>query len=588
MAATTLPGLLHMSTADSVSHLAPAKIDRLRNAGAANSLWRSAADHDPIKAQNTTCESIFKLLQDKPSARQLETLLILDREAQQLTDQLLNLYVEGGNPWRPFERSFWIAAMRLSQSFFQAYEHFLQHIRTSADGSWLGRAHYVLVQLFHHRQSEFLLRLIRFKKRIPGQWKELHEIYGFARVRGIATRSIDTGPADAKQGRLSTAEQQYIRLLLLELMNNGQFSPREALWADRWFSRWCGGLRLQSYDAHARRGIEQRGFVVDLDSVDGLEWATSNSVGSLFFLDPAPLIDMIDAEFDSLRDSDSLRGALASAGRAGKLALLAKLKAVVDPKLVRTARHDERTSVDLAVQTIFSASNIVQVLHREAMASTRGMLPLEGITISPLGPEPYPSSFVVGNGFAPASIPNADNVGVVPEIWQLRDRSDSGSRLRGQIDDLNRIIPGSLIAFREGEDAPWTVAVVRRFRRLMVDHVEIGVEHIGRSPRFVKLVADCSRGSASERSAEAAQRCFAALYLPPSERWPTMPIKTLLLPECDFEVDSIVTLLSSNATYTLRLNKPIQQQFEFIWTSFTVVHKVDVSGGETSTKAANY
>jgi hypothetical protein len=66
-----------------------------------------------------------------------------------------------------------------------------------------------------------------------------------------------------------------------------------------------------------------------------------------------------------------------------------------------------------------------------------------------------------------------------------------------------------------------------------------------------------------------------------------MPIKTLLLPECNFQVDSTVTLLSSNATYTLRLNKPLQQQFEFIWTSFTVVDKTDVSSNETSTEATN-
>jgi hypothetical protein len=55
-----------------------------------------------------------------------------------------------------------------------------------------------------------------------------------------------------------------------------------------------------------------------------------------------------------------------------------------------------------------------------------------------------------------------------------------------------------------------------------------------------------------------------------------MPIKTLLLPERNFKVDSTVTLLSSNATYTLRLNEPIQRQFEFIWTSFTVIEKQSV------------
>ncbi|HEX5863419.1 MAG TPA: hypothetical protein VF014_04035, partial [Casimicrobiaceae bacterium] len=66
-------------------------------------------------------------------------------------------------------------------------------------------------------------------------------------------------------------------------------------------------------------------------------------------------------------------------------------------------------------------------------------------------------------------------------------------------------------------------------------------------------------------------RCFAALYLPPSEEHPTMPIKTLLFPADEFRAGCEVTLLSSNATYRIRLNEPIQQQFEFIWTPFTVI-----------------
>jgi hypothetical protein len=54
-------------------------------------------------------------------------------------------------------------------------------------------------------------------------------------------------------------------------------------------------------------------------------------------------------------------------------------------------------------------------------------------------------------------------------------------------------------------------------------------------------------------------RCFAALYLSPSEQLPSMPIKTLLLAAREFRVGSVVTLLSSNATYRMRLNEPLQQ-----------------------------
>ena len=162
----------------------------------------------------------------------------------------------------------------------------------------------------------------------------------------------------------------------------------------------------------------------------------------------------------------------------------------------------------------------------------------------------------------------------LPQIWQVKDRSDSGCRMRAQIDDLNGVIPGSLIAVRESQTAPWIVSVVRWFRRLMVDYVEIGVEHLGREPRFVKLVTDGDGDAPAAEAPNFASRCFAALYMPPSAEYPTMPIKTLLLPANDFRTDSDVTLLSSSATYRMRLSAPIQQQFEYVWTSFSLVDEV--------------
>jgi hypothetical protein len=571
-----------MLAADTALPVGTEQSDQPRHGMAMNDLlWHSLQAQDPITAQRAVCEAISRLLEnDQPNVSQLEALLALDRHAQSITRELLNRYVEGDGQLRPFERNFWISALLLSRSFFQPYENVLRQMQSAADVHWRAHAHSVVVQLFHHRHIEFLLRFIRFKKHISGQWKEVHETYKFAKSRGMATQGIAAGQTGDRNEISTTPEQQYIRLLLLELMNNGQFSPREALWADSWFNRWCKLLHLQSHEAMGGIHAGQKSFVVDLDAADGLKWPATAAAGNPLFLDPSPLMAMIDEELGALGDSDALDGALASAGRDGKVALLTKLKAIFDPNPVRIARREERTSVALEVQTIVGVSNIVQVLRDEGRTRTPGV-PMhgaqpEGITISPLGAQTYSPTFDVGGGASPASISIADNPGVVPEIWQVRDRSDSGSRLRGRIDDLNRIIPGSLIAFREGEDAAWVVSVVRRFRRLMVDYVEIGVEHIGRGPRFVKLVAERSSSSSVDQSADSAHRCFAALYLPPSERQPTMPIKTLLLPERNFKVDSTVTLLSSNATYTLRLNEPIQRQFEFIWTSFTVIEKQSV------------
>jgi len=232
-------------------------------------------------------------------------------------------------------------------------------------------------------------------------------------------------------------------------------------------------------------------------------------------------------------------------------------------------------------------SGIIQMLREEA-----GRPVTTAAAAEPRGTELAASPLGLATDFP--AMPSTDGAGLArtrgggpsaaQHVWQVRDRSESGARLRGQVDDLNRIIPGSLVAIRERADAPWTISVVRRFRRLMVNFVEIGVEHIGRRPSVVKIVAKPSAQGGTPGAY--ANGRFVALYLPPSETRPVMPIRTLLLPARKFDADGRITLLSSNSNYTLRLNEPIQQQFEYLWASFTVVDDGIVPEGVKTAAAA--
>src|SRR4029450_11825993 len=71
--------------------------------------------------------------------------------------------------------------------------------------------------------------------------------------------------------------------------------------------------------------------------------------------------------------------------------------------------------------------------------------------------------------------------------WQVRDSSDSGCRLRGRTAELRHLLPGSLMAFREDEDAPWRLAVVRRLRKILGTNVELGVERLAVAPQRIVL-----------------------------------------------------------------------------------------------------
>ena len=528
---------------------------------------------DPIETQQAICEAITELIRDgQAEISRLEALLALERQTQPMIDLLLTQYVEGDAQIGSFEWKAWNAALRLSQTFGQAHEFFLRHIAKIANGYWTDPEPLIRVQLFHHRKVELLLRFLRYKKRSPEIWKQLHQMYRLAHERDVLNRLGRT---------IGELEQQYLQILLLEAMNNGRFSPREALWAHRWFARWCSGpgLRLSQVNRSVR--VESKGFVVDLGGADGFKRLPPGGgdlpAGDLLYFDSSPLRAMIDQEMASLRESAALPDQATPAARAGQLALLKKLALLFAPNPVDIKRRAERKPVSLAVQAIAGFHYIVDELHRNGQRQNEGFssgaAPGTENIISSFGrPALSPVFPATGNGSAmtPAIAGVFD---ALPQIWQVKDRSDSGCRMRAQIDNLNGVIPGSLIAVRESETAPWIVSVVRWFRRLMVDYVEIGVEHLGREPRFVKVTDRDGDVSVAE-APDSASRCFAALYLPPSAAYPTMPIKTLLLPAHDFRTDSDVTLLSSNATYRMRLSEPIQQQFEYVWTSFSLIDEV--------------
>ena len=543
---------------------------QLTGTAAEEAFCRSLPIQDPIAAQKLLCEALSTVISNrKPDERQLNSILVFDRHAHQIAKRLLVQYVEGDAQLRLLDRRFFISAQRLSRSFAEAHQSILGPSEQSADNFCRKDISTVLIQLLRHGKVELLLRLFRYKKRNSEQWRQLHAAYQFARAHGLLPRNPPTENAASEL----TLERQFIQILLLGAMSTGQFSPREMLWASNWIESWGGLLTLQSTHASPKGSGEWSGFVVDLSGADGLKRFCFGETGDLVHLDTAPLMDAIDNEIATLNAAPGAHKSGAPTHPRVRGALLSKLKVLLAPTAVQIKRRGDRKPVDISVQAISGLPQIVQVLRQDTRTQAERMATsaaqLEDITISPTSGHTRISTSVLG-GAGLASFSIATTFGAIPHTWQVKDRSDSGCRMRGQPSDLNNLIPGSLIAVREGENAPWTMAVIRRLRRLMVDHVEIGLEHIGRKPRFVKMLTDCHDVSSAEPSNK---RCFGALYLPASEKHPTMPIKTLVVPAGAYRSGNTVMLLSSAATYALRLTEPLEQQSDFVWTSFAVVDK---------------
>lgn len=544
-------------------------LDRPLDRAAAAELCRSLAREDPVAAQQALCDALASPLPaGETDAGRFATLVALDATARRICAQLLDRYVDRDGGPRSLERAIFVAASRLSQSMAVAYDRLLARAR-EADA--VDRSEYaagLVVRLLAFRQIEYVLRMFRYKRRNGNQWRALNDLYRFAAERGLQRHAVAAIGSERVPGTETTIEQHYIRILLLEAANSGQLSPRETLWSCRWFARWSRSLALSPEPIGSGTSGGQTGFAVDLAGAEGPTRKTIEAGTGVVYLDTAPLAAVIDEARKAVLESNSASDATTESKRHAELALLDKLRVVLAPVPAHIERRGQRTPIAAIVHTTTGLPHIVHLLRRSASgvaAKGSPAAPLAEPTIEAYGGPTRTQTLVVWNAADFAR-------GTIPEAWQLRDRSDSGCRMRGKTGDLNRVVPGSLLAFRANEAAPWTLAVVRRLRRLMVDYVEIGTEYVGRKPRFVKIVTD---DAVDPRSAarQADPKCIGALYLPPSEEYPAMPIRTLVLPARDFRSDRDVTLLSSDATYTLRMNQPIRCEVDFVWTSFIVVEK---------------
>ncbi|HEY3179808.1 MAG TPA: hypothetical protein VGL25_13110 [Casimicrobiaceae bacterium] len=537
----------------------------------AEAFWRSLPSDDPIASQVAICDALAEI--NGPRAAEisrLRALFALEQRSQSLLEALLSEYVSPTNPSPDRERKVRRAVLDLTRSFAQAYELFLRHARRADDAAeWMTYAPAILVQLFKHREIDLLVALYRYEAWPAGRWKELNSTYEFALASGLARQPVPVSRQNGKTVKTITLEQMFVRILLLQLMDSGQLLPSDIAVARQWIARWSELPSLESVDVDDAIFSSSDVFTVDLAGSDGVKRLSSRNPtkGKYLRLDTARVAESIEHELTAVGNAVPASGSEAVV-HARRLALLSKLKIVFAPKRPRIKRRGERVEVaSMSVQAMIGdLPSLFRMLRNEsrraAEAVTSPSPDVDEITISDV-------SNYVGVRRSPSSDGSAGLLPMgafdVPQpLWEVHDRSESGCRLRGRTLNARQSLPGSLMAFR-ANDAAWTVAIVRRFSKVGGDTVELGVEHIGRDPRRVVMRAHDNKAAPNAKWEK-----FVALYLPESDAYPRIPIKTLLVPAHEYNRGRLLTMLSTNET-TIRLKEPIEQQGDFVWTSFDVV-----------------
>jgi hypothetical protein len=263
--------------------------------------------------------------------------------------------------------------------------------------------------------------------------------------------------------------------------------------------------------------------------------------------------------------------------RGRQLKLLRTISAICLPTPAPIHRRGERLPVASTVEAIVGLSRITRVLrHQERMKSVLPPSALaEGEDIDDMASGACAAA-------SPSGLRPGDEHGLIgsaggfdgpDQVWQIKDRSASGCRFRGRIASSNRVLPGALVAFRERDTSPWTLAVVRRLRKRIGDRVDIGVEYLGQNPVVVGLASDGDRSASPPAAPSRKRKRCLALYLRESSGQPRLPFRTLILSPREFKAGRCLSLRSDGNTHTVRLKEPIEEQDGFVWLSYEAVFR---------------
>src|SRR5207302_8817188 len=160
--------------------------DPLRNAASASRWVATLPAGDALQLQREALDLIARF----PSGRRgitpahAEALMRIDARLEPVIAQLTAQYSANYQRSSGVETRLWHGVFDLVKAFTAAYNAALKTGYAGEQRRWKAVLPKILVRLAHYKGLDGKFRLFRYGHWIPAQWRELHELYEFARMRG--------------------------------------------------------------------------------------------------------------------------------------------------------------------------------------------------------------------------------------------------------------------------------------------------------------------------------------------------------------------------------------------------------------------
>jgi hypothetical protein len=495
--------------------------------------------------------------------QRLRAVFHIDAETATQRKALVDQYVEHASRSSRIENQLWSALFGAAQSFLAAYQSFQREIDDQPQSArWRELLPELVCRQIVHLALDARVRLFRYEQWIPAKWGELHALMTLACSQQIERQVVTLADTST-----TTIEHEYLRAIVLQLMNAGSLTPRqvEYIWSE--LDDWCAPLRLTLEPTAATT------FYVDLNKREGLRRRKPGPLESrVLFLDTRPLHAVMTQHLVTLEQKIKAEPlSPRTARRSEQLALFTKLAAQVDPEFKPLARRGERIATSGNVDAIVGFQKIASYFKEEArqpieLTDSTGESFDSTMDIAVFGrirDEPTRKREIARRRIGAHAAPGGP--------WEAKDVSQTGFKLVAPIQVANAVTLGTLVAIHPHGQPRWTLGIIRRMKRTSADRAEIGLAIIADTIAYVDAIEQRKRGpddySIDGEGTTINGRRFAALLLSLRSRDGEPMVQSLIVPGVEYQSGRRYQMSTEKAQYRVRFGRLIEHQPDWVWTA---------------------
>ncbi|MDK2124244.1 hypothetical protein [Parachitinimonas caeni] len=510
----------------------------------------------------------------------LQALLLIDEQAQPAFDLVRQQYIQNPRMSKQIEEKLWQDIVGFSRDMLAAYQRFvlLEEPKPEEASEFQKLTAIMLARALHYISIQMKWHFFRFSAPDPKLWSAAHQIYRLSEVSDVDSDPFSLYPALSSP--TTSCADEYVQIMMLATLNNGNFSFRQFDWADRWLDSWSRHIQIErKYRANVHQFClnlqEPAGPSKIHDQVDG---ETMRYWGVIELLaEMTKIIKQLEAG-----ESPQRLGLGDDCRMPGCLDFMKQLEILWSRELTHQIHRSERHKVNKLVEVVQGLNNIFQAIRQD----DDRIMSVQTMKRTPESAEVMDMKlygFVTDrtkqrmaemqnkhSSYAPRHLETVS--------WVLENQSEGGFGAVLPVNGNDWVRLGVLVGMRNDANSNWILAVIRRLNRIDTEHLYAGLQILSTASVSVTMRSEDEhrRPSALSMSADGLDTFGAivprlGLYIP--HQTEGKRINTMLIQAADYSMDRFYHVTARDKHFTVKLGDMLEKGPDWIWSSVDLLRK---------------